>query len=101
MATWPAGVRPKAHLSSVRTTMRTVTRPAPGRRGTREVLQPPLLDGHADLVAPWDLVALLQAAPGPLDVMLEAKAKDLALLWLREQLPRVAPVWAAAEERGV
>ena len=31
--------------------------------------------------------------------MLEAKAKDLALLWLRDQLPRVAPDAAAAEER--
>jgi len=31
--------------------------------------------------------------------MLEAKAKDLALLWLREHLPRIAPDVAAAEER--
>jgi len=31
--------------------------------------------------------------------MLEAKAKDLALLWLREHLPRIAPDVASAEER--
>jgi len=31
--------------------------------------------------------------------MLEAKAKDLALLWLREQLARIAPEAAAADER--
>jgi hypothetical protein len=31
--------------------------------------------------------------------MLEAKAKDLALLWLRDQLQRVLPEAAAAEER--
>jgi hypothetical protein len=32
-------------------------------------------------------------------VMLEAKAKDLAVAWLRTQLARVAPELAAAEER--
>jgi UV DNA damage endonuclease len=80
--------------------MRAVSRPKPGGRGRQEALEPPLLDQHADLVTPWDLVTLLGAAPGPLDVMLEAKAKDLALLWLRDQMARVAPAWAAAEERG-
>jgi hypothetical protein len=31
--------------------------------------------------------------------MLEAKAKDLAVLWLRRQLAALAPDVAAAEER--
>jgi hypothetical protein len=31
--------------------------------------------------------------------MLEAKAKDLALLWLRERLATLAPDVAAVEER--
>ncbi len=91
-ATW-GGVRPEVHLSSPRTELRTVGRGAAAR------LVPPLVDQHADFVTPWDLAELLGLAPGPLDVMLEAKAKDLALLWLREQLPRVAPAAAAAEER--
>jgi UV DNA damage endonuclease len=89
-ATWPAGVRPKVHLSSSRTALRTV----------RDKAAAPLLDQHADFVTPWDLEELLGAAPGPVDVMIEAKAKDLAVDWLRAQLPRVAPALAAAEERG-
>ena len=91
-ATW-GGVRPEVHLSSPRTELRTVGRGAAAR------LVPPLVDQHADFVTPWDLAELLRLAPRPLDVMLEAKAKDLALLWLREQLARVDPVAAAAEER--
>ena len=84
-ATWPSGVRPKLHLSSPRTELR-----ADGR--------PPLLDQHADFVTPWDLIELLDAAGRPVDVMLEAKAKDLAVAWVRRQLERVAPEYAAAEE---
>ena len=91
-ATW-GGVRPEVHLSSPRTELRTVG------RGAAAKLVPPLVDQHADFVTPWDLAELLRLAPGPLDVMLEAKAKDLALLWLREQLARVDPAAAAAEER--
>lgn len=99
MATWPEGVRPKVHLSSPRTELRTVKRAARGGSKAREVLMPPLLDQHADFVTPWDLMELLDAAPGPVDVMLEAKAKDLAVIWLRTQLARVSPPHAAAEER--
>jgi UV DNA damage endonuclease len=91
-ATW-RGVRPEVHLSSPRTELRTIG------RGAAAKLVPPLVDQHADFVTPWDLAGLLRLAPCPLDVMLEAKAKDLALLWLREQLPRVDPTAAAAEER--
>ena len=68
-ATWPDGVRPKVHVSSARLS-----------------LPRPRLDAHADFVAPWDVQAVLDAAPGPIDVMLEAKAKDLALLAVRAQL---------------
>jgi UV DNA damage endonuclease len=92
LATWPAGVRPKAHLSSPRTELRAVG------RGPAQRLVPPLLDQHADVVTPWDAAELLRAATRPLDVMLEAKAKDVALLWLRDQLRRVAPDVAAREE---
>jgi UV DNA damage endonuclease len=92
-ATWPAGVRPKVHISSPRTELRSV------KRGKRSVAVAPLLDQHADFVTPWDLAELLAAAPGPVDVMVEAKAKDLAVEWLRAQLARVLPEVAAAEER--
>ena len=72
-ATWPDGVRPKVHVSSPRTAL-----DAKGR--------PPRLEQHADFVTPWDLLEVLRAAPGPLDVMLEAKAKDVAVLWLRAKM---------------
>jgi UV DNA damage endonuclease len=85
-ATWPAGVRPKLHLSSPRTELR-----AGGRA--------PLLDQHADFVTPFDLREVLDAAARPVDVMIEAKAKDLAVAWLRTQLERLWPDYAAAEER--
>ena len=91
-ATWPSGVRPKVHLSSTRTELRVVGRGKDARP------RPPLLEQHADFVSPWEAAELLRAAPGPLDLMLEAKAKDIALLWLRDQLARVAPDVAAAEE---
>jgi UV DNA damage endonuclease len=85
-ATWPAGVRPKLHLSSPRTELR-----ADGRA--------PLLDQHSDFVTPWDLRDLLDAAGREVDVMIEAKAKDLAVIWLRKQLERLWPEYAEAEER--
>ena len=94
-ATWPSDLRPKAHLSSPRTELRTLGR----GKGLRVV--PPLLEQHADFVSPWDAAGLLRATPGPLDLMLEAKAKDLAVLWLRQQLRRVAPDLAAAEETAL
>ena len=100
-ATWPAGVRPKVHLSSPRLSVETVRRPVPGTRRMRDVIVPPQLAPHADLVSPWDFAELLRAAPAPLDVMLEAKAKDVALLWLRRRLAEVAPEIAAAEERAL
>jgi len=99
-ATWPAGVRPKAHLSAPRTELRLVKRRRPGERRAREVLAPPRLDQHADYVPPWELTALVRAAPGPLDVMVEAKAKDLAVLALRDQVARFDGEVALAEEYG-
>jgi UV DNA damage endonuclease len=100
--TWPAGARPKAHLSSPRTELRRLERAARenGNRRKAVALEPPLLDQHADFVTPWDLAELVAAAPGPLDVVVEAKAKDLAVLWLRRQAQRVLPELARAEELG-
>lgn len=86
--TWPAEIRPKVHISSPRTELREVG-------GT---LRAPLLDQHADFLSPWDLLTLLDAADRPLDVMVEAKAKDLAVLWVRAALARVTPEAAAAEQ---
>jgi UV DNA damage endonuclease len=69
LATWPAGVTPKVHFSSPRLDV--------GERRR-----------HADLIDPIAFEQFVRhtAAGLDLDVMLEAKAKDLALLRLRDQL---------------
>jgi UV DNA damage endonuclease len=92
--TWPSGTRPKVHLSSPRTMLEQT----PRGKGRGPGAVPPLR-AHADLVVPWDLSAVLDVAPGPLDVMLEAKAKDIALLNLRQSIQALRPDIAAAEER--
>jgi UV DNA damage endonuclease len=91
VATWPEGVRPKVHFSSPRTAAEEVTRKE-GRRVVRS-LRLPSPRSHADLVDPFDFRRFLDevVAGREVDVMLEAKAKDLALLRLREQLADVAP----------
>jgi UV DNA damage endonuclease len=99
-ATWPDGVRPKVHLSSPRTELRLVRRAPRDRGRVRSVPVPPTIEQHADFATPWDLAELLDAAPGPVDVMVEAKAKDLAVLWLRDQLVRLRPDLAELEERS-
>jgi UV DNA damage endonuclease len=57
------------------------------------VLQPPIWTRHSDYIHPFEFIAFLREAAGlrPFDVMLEAKAKDLALLRLREDVQRYAP----------
>jgi UV DNA damage endonuclease len=80
LATWPPGETPKIHYSSPRTAVET----RPGKGG---LVLPPLR-AHADMVDP---VAFEWFLDGParglgFDIMLEAKAKDAALLRLREQL---------------
>jgi UV DNA damage endonuclease len=78
LATWPEDQTPKIHYSSPRLDVE--------RRGRQIVL--PQLRAHADLIEPSGFERLLRDAvrERDFDVMLEAKAKDLALLRLREQL---------------
>ena len=86
VATWPAGVRPKVHFSSPKTAVEERKRKV-GRRVERSLVLPQLR-AHADLVDPIAFEAFVTetAAGLDVDVMLEAKAKDLALLRLRSQL---------------
>jgi len=99
--TWPRDVIPKVHFSSPSTAMRTVehTDPETGKR--RMVLRPPRSTQHADFVDPFAFIAFLRQAQGlrDFDVMLEAKAKDLALLRLRDDLGRLAPEVVVARGR--
>lgn len=86
LATWHDGSRPKIHYSSPRTAVEERRKKA-GRRVERQVVLPPLR-AHADLIDPLGFEDFLRgpAAGREFDVMLEAKAKDLALRRLREQL---------------
>lgn len=88
IATWPAGVRPKVHYSSPRLDIGERRR----REGRRVERIPTIPDMrlHADLVDPlaFELFVTHTAGGLDLDVMLEAKGKDLALLRLRAQLAR-------------
>jgi UV DNA damage endonuclease len=86
LATWPQGVTPKVHYSSPKTAVEE-RRKRVGRRVERSLVLPQLR-AHADLIDPiaFELFLRDTAAGHDFDVMLEAKAKDLALLRLREQL---------------
>lgn len=96
LATWPPDVRPKIHISSPRTAVRTLYRDGQAR------VQMPLPHQHSDFLHPFEVIDLLQAAVSarlrPFDVMLEAKAKDVALLRLREQIQKFAPALAECVE---
>ncbi len=86
LATWPDGVAPKIHFSSPKTAMEEKRRRS-GRRVERSWVLPQLR-AHADVIDPIAFEHFLRDTASGLDfdVMLEAKAKDLALLRLRDQL---------------
>ncbi len=88
LATWPPGVKPKIHFSSPRTELRRLRRRNPETARMETVFLPPLLSQHSDYVNPYEFVMFMEQVRGlpDFDVMLEAKAKDLALLRLREYL---------------
>lgn len=93
LATWPPGVRPKIHLSSQRTEAHIRT----AKGGAAQTVVPPRHGQHADFVNPFECAEVLRATHGlpPFDLMLEAKAADLAALRLRADLARFAPDVAA------
>jgi UV DNA damage endonuclease len=92
LASWPDGVRPKVHFSSPRTELRELKRRDRATRKLKTVLLPPVWTGHADFANPFEFVRFMRDAEAlEFDVMLESKAKDLALLKLRPDLLRYAP----------
>ncbi|MFN8473604.1 MAG: UV damage endonuclease UvsE [Anaerolineae bacterium] len=92
LATWPPGVTPLVHVASPRTEVHPLR-----RRGAR-VVRLPRPGEHADLIHPFEFQDFLAATQGlpPFDIMLEARASDVALLRLRAGLRRTAPDLAAA-----
>jgi UV DNA damage endonuclease len=90
---WPSSMRPKMHFSSPRTEMREVTRVGRSSGKKETTLQAPLNTQHSDFINPFEFIDFARALPAShiVDMMLEAKAKDLALLRLRSDLARHAP----------
>ncbi|MCB8821221.1 UV DNA damage repair endonuclease UvsE [Microvirga rosea] len=96
LKTWPHDVRPKIHFSSPRTELRQIKRKS-RKTGKNEIVNmAPIWTGHADFCNPFEFSTFMRAVDGlEFDVMLEAKAKDLALIRLRPDLLRYAPDVAA------
>ncbi len=95
LATWPEDVTPKIHYSSPSTDFETTVekeKGATGRDKTVTKLHSPRLKAHADFINPLEFVQFWEGVNvdglRPFDVMLEAKAKDVALLRLRRELGR-------------
>ncbi|HSH83194.1 MAG TPA: hypothetical protein VLA19_32070 [Herpetosiphonaceae bacterium] len=106
LATWPVDVRPKVHFASPRTELRARHRRDEETGQRRWFLSPPLPGHHADFLNPWEFANFVRHGAGmrDFDVLLEAKAGDLALLRLREDLqhyiPATARLLTAGEHQG-
>jgi UV DNA damage endonuclease len=91
LETWTPNITPILHFSSPRTDANYLTsgRGAAAQHSAR----PPLWSQHSDYVNPFEFIDFAETAcgVGSFDVMLEAKAKDLAVTRLREDLKRFAP----------
>ena len=89
LATWPQGMRPKVHFSSPRTEWLI----EPGAGAEQPTIRQTRWAYHADYVNPFEFIDFMRITNGlpEFDVMLEVRAKDLALLQLRADLRRFAP----------
>jgi len=91
LGTWPEGMRPKIHFSTPRTELRELTRKSRRTGKAEKVFVAPVWTGHADFCNPFEFATFMRTAAGLVfDVMLESKAKDLALIRLRPDLLRYA-----------
>jgi UV DNA damage endonuclease len=96
LATWPHGVRPKIHFSTPRTELREIARKSRTTGRSEKVYAAPVWTGHADFCNPFEFATFMRTASDlEFDVMLESKAKDLALIRLRPDLLRYAADVAA------
>lgn len=98
LATWQGwGARPKIHVSSPRTDWGFRYGSEVESKGGKR--RSPNWASHAEFVDPFAFIQfyrrLVAQTDRPPDVMLEAKAKDVALLELRRALNRYAPDLAA------
>lgn len=93
LATWREGVTPKIHYSSPATAFEPLSekqRGNTGREKTVKKLRTPRLKAHSDFINPMEFVLFWEGTQASearsFDIMLEAKAKDVALLRLRRDL---------------
>jgi len=95
LQSWPQGVKPKVHFSSPRTAIRVIERKGSKTGQKSRLLRAPRSVHHADFIDPFQFISFVRAARRnnlpEFDVMLEAKAKDLTVLRLRQNLGRFAP----------
>jgi UV DNA damage endonuclease len=102
LATWPSDVRPKIHFSSPRTEWRVegedggaIPRGSPPGQTQGQIPQvrQTRWNYHSDYVNPFEFIDFMRVAEGlrSFDVMLEVRAKDLALRQLSDDLARFAP----------
>ena len=100
LGSWAPNITPIVHFSSPRTDANYVTH---GRgAAAQHAARAPLWSQHSDYVNPFEFIAFADTAcgMGSFDVMLEAKAKDLAVARLTEDLKRYAPHLAALLRGG-
>jgi len=100
LESWPPNTTPIVHFSSPRTDVHFLTR---GRGvAAQHSARAPSWSRHSDYVNPFGFIAFVESARGlgEFDVMLEAKAKDLAVIRLREDLKRYAPSLAGRLVNG-
>ncbi len=84
LSTWPAQQTPKIHLATPATEI---------VRDSRGQPHPPRLNRHSHYLNPFPVIDFLRSLPPmrPFDAMLEAKARDLALLQFRQHLAVYSP----------
>ncbi|MCO6453108.1 MAG: hypothetical protein J5I90_20170 [Caldilineales bacterium] len=84
LATWPPAQIPKTHFSTPATEM---------VRDARGQPHPPRLNRHSHYLNPFPLIDFLRSLPRmrDFDILIEAKASDLALMQFRRHLQTYAP----------
>lgn len=90
LATWPKDQTPKIHYSSPRTESQGAARKT-GKAGKMQgYVSAPDIRLHSDYINPMEFLYFMEKTQGlrPFDVMVESKAKDLAVLKLRKDLDR-------------
>ncbi len=96
LLTWPKNVRPKIHFSTPPSDLREFKRKNRKTSRNEPIYAAAPWTAHADFANPFEFSTFMRAAEGlEFDVMVESKAKDLALVRLRLDLIRYAPEVAA------